>query len=190
MPSTSNVFYDVAQGAWYYDAVQYVTQSGLMTGGSDKQFAPNTILSRAQVVQILYALAGGPTVSASNDFADLNRGDWYADAVSWATANGVVSGMGKEMFGPNAPLTREQLALILYHYAQVAEYVPHQGSMAVQKFSDSASISGWALEAVQWAVNAGLISGTGGGMLDPDGTATRAQVAQIFMNFCQDNAIE
>lgn len=129
MPSTSNVFYDVAQGAWYYDAVQYVTQSGLMTGGSDKQFAPNTILSRAQVVQILYALAGGPTVSASNDFADLNRGDWYADAVSWATANGVVSGMGKGMFGPNAPLTREQLALILYHYAQVAEYVPHQGSM-------------------------------------------------------------
>lgn len=97
--------------------------------GSDKQFAPNTILSRAQVVQILYALAGGPTVSASNDFADLNRGDWYADAVSWATANGVVSGMGKGMFGPNAPLTREQLALILYHYAQVAEYVPHQGSM-------------------------------------------------------------
>ena len=94
------------------------------------------------------------------------------------------------MFGPNAPLTRELLALILYHYAQVAEYVPHQGSMAVQKFSDSASISGWALEAVQWAVNAGLISGTGGGMLDPDGTATRAQVAQIFMNFCQDNAIE
>ena len=190
MPSTSNVFYDVAQGAWYYDAVQYVTQRGLMTGVSDRQFAPNAILSRAQAVQILYALAGGPTVSASNDFVDVNRGDWYADAVSWATANGVVSGMGKEMFGPNAPLTREQLALILYHYAQVAEYVPHQGSMAVQKFSDSASISGWALEAVQWAVNAGLISGTGDGMLDPDGAATRAQVAQIFMNFCQDNAIE
>ena len=120
----------------------------------------------------------------------MNRGDWYADAVSWATANGVVSGMGKEMFGPNAPLTREQLALILYHYAQVAGYAPHQGGMAIQEFSDSASISGWALEAVQWAVNAGLISGTGGGMLDPDGTATRAQVAQIFMNFCQDNAIE
>ena len=190
MPSTSNVFYDVAQGAWYYDAVQYVTQRGLMTGVSDRQFAPNAILSRAQAVQILYALAGGPTVSASNDFVDVNRGDWYADAVAWATANGVVSGMGKGMFGPNAPLTREQLARILYHYAQVAEYVPHQGSMAVQKFSDSASISGWALEAVQWAVNAGLISGTGGGMLDPDGTATRAQVAQIFMNFCQDNAIE
>ena len=190
MPSTSNVFYDVAQGAWYYDAVQYVTQRGLMTGVSDRQFAPNAILSRAQAVQILYALAGGPTVSASNDFVDVNRGDWYADAVSWATANGVVSGMGKEMFGPNAPLTREQLALILYHYAQVAGYAPHQGGMAIQEFSDSASISGWALEAVQWAVNAGLISGTGGGMLDPDGTATRAQVAQIFMNFCQDNAIE
>lgn len=190
MPSTSNVFYDVAQGAWYYDAVQYVTQRGLMTGVSDRQFAPNAILSRAQAVQILYALAGGPTVSASNDFVDVNRGDWYADAVSWATANGVVSGMGKEMFGPNAPLTREQLALILYHYAQVAGYAPHQGGMAIQEFSDSASISGWALEAVQWAVNAGLISGTGDGMLDPDGTATRAQVAQIFMNFCQDNAIE
>ena len=190
MPSTSNVFYDVAQGAWYYDAVQYVTQRGLMTGVSDRQFAPNAILCRAQAVQILYALAGGPTVSASNDFVDVNRGDWYADAVSWATANGVVSGMGKEMFGPNAPLTREQLALILYHYAQVAGYAPHQGGMAIQEFSDSASISGWALEAVQWAVNAGLISGTGDGMLDPDGAATRAQVAQIFMNFCQDNAIE
>ena len=190
MPSTSNVFYDVAQGAWYYDAVQYVTQRGLMTGVSDRQFAPNAILSRAQAVQILYALAVGPTVSASNDFVDVNRGDWYADAVSWATANGVVSGMGKEMFGPNAPLTREQLALILYHYAQVAGYAPHQGGMAIQEFSDSASISGWALEAVQWAVNAGLISGTGDGMLDPDGAATRAQVAQIFMNFCQDNAIE
>ena len=189
MPSTSCGFYDVAQSAWYYNAVQYVAQRDLMTGVSDAQFAPNAILSRAQVVQILYVLAGRPAVSAFTDFADVNCGDWYADAVAWAAANGVVSGVSEGMFGPNDPLTREQLALILYRYAQMAGYNTTQGGIAVREFTDYTSISSWALEAVQWAVNAGLISSTGNRMLSPNGTATRAQVAQIFMNFCQDNAI-
>ena len=105
--------------------------------------------------------------------------------MSWAAASGVASGVGSGAFGPNDPLTREQLALILYRYAQNQGYDTTQGGMAVREFADYASISNWALEAVQWAVNAGLISGTGNGMLSPNGTATRAQVAVILMQFCQ-----
>ena len=189
--SAAPVFADVARSAWYYDAVTYAAQRGLMTGMSTGRFAPNDTLTRAQLVQILYALEGRPAVSSASAsaFTDVNSGAWYASAVNWAAASGVASGVGGGAFGPNDPLTREQLALILYRYAQNQGYDTTQGGMAVREFADYGSISSWASQAVTWAVNAGLLSGTGSGMLSPAGTATRAQVAQILMNFCQKNNI-
>ena len=189
-PSTSTaVFADVSYSDWYYDAVLYAASHDLMAGVSTGRFAPNDTLTRAQLVQILYALEGRPAVSSVSAFTDVASGAWYASAVNWAADSGVVSGVGNGAFGPNDPLTREQLALILYRYAQNQGYDTTQGGMAVREFADYSSISSWASQAVTWAVNAGLLSGTGGGMLSPAGTATRAQVAQILMNFCQKNNI-
>ena len=179
------VFSDVSSSAWYAEAVKYVSDNGLMTGVSNDSFAPNNVLTRAMVVQTLYAMADKPMVGSSEGFADVSSSDWFAKAVTWASANGIVSGYSSTQFAPNDPLTREQLALILFGYAQMMGYDTTQGGMAIREFSDYSSISSWALEAMNWAVNAGLISGKGNGVLDPAGTATRAEVAQILMNFCQ-----
>ena len=180
-----NVFSDVSSSAWYAEAVNYVYENGLMTGISSTQFAPNNTLTRAMVVQTLYAMANKPAVSGSENFTDVSSGDWFADAVTWASANGIVSGYNATQFAPNDPLTREQLALILYGYAQMRGYNTTQSGTSIQEFTDYGSISAWALEAMDWAVNAGLLSGKGNGVLDPTGTATRAEVAQILMNFSE-----
>lgn len=185
VPQTT--FMDVPASAWYYDAVEYVYENGLMSGVSSGWFAPNDTLTRAMVVQTLYAMEGRPS-AASAGFADVAPGDWYAGAVNWAAANGVVSGVSETSFAPNSALTREQLALILYRYAQYKGYDTTQGGMAIREFADYGSISSWAAEAMGWAVNAGLISGVGGNQIAPTGTATRAQVAQILMNFCENVA--
>lgn len=179
------VFSDVSSSAWYAEAVNYVYENGLMTGISSTQFAPNNTLTRAMVVQTLYAMANKPAVSGSENFTDVSSGDWFADAVTWASANGIVSGYNATQFAPNDPLTREQLALILYGYAQMRGYNTTQSGTSIQEFTDYGSISAWALEAMDWAVNAGLLSGKGNGVLDPTGTATRAEVAQILMNFSE-----
>lgn len=160
-----------------------------MTGVSTGRFAPDDALTRAQLVQILYALEGRPAVSSASAFTDVNSGAWYASAVNWAAASGVVSGVGNGAFGPNDPLAREQLALILYRYAQKQVYDTTQTGNRLQAFGDGSSASSWAAEAMGWAVENGLLSGTGNGHLSPSGTATRAQVAQILMNFCQKNNI-
>ena len=175
----------MSSSAWYAEAVNYVYENGLMTGISSTQFAPNNTLTRAMVVQTLYAMANKPAVSGSENFTDVSSGDWFADAVTWASANGIVSGYNATQFAPNDPLTREQLALILYGYAQMRGYNTTQSGTSIQKFTDYGSISAWALEAMDWAVNAGLLSGKGNGVLDPTGTATRAEVAQILMNFSE-----
>lgn len=180
-------FADVPASAWYYNAVEYVYENGLMSGVSGGRFAPDDTLTRAMLVQTLYAMEGRPA-AASAGFADVASGDWYASAVNWAAANGVVSGVSETGFGPNNALTREQLALILYRYAQYKGYDTTQGGMAIREFADYGSISSWAAEAMGWAVNAGLISGVGGNQIAPTGTATRAQVAQILMNFCENVA--
>ena len=181
-----NMFNDVSSSAWYADAVQYVYDNGLMTGVSGSSFAPNNTLTRAMVVQTLYAMAGKPEVSGSESFADVASNDWFADAVTWASANGIVNGYSAAQFAPGDPVTREQLALILYGYAQIRGYNTTQGGMSIREFSDYGAISDWALEAMDWAVNAGLLSGKGNGVLDPAGTATRAEVAQILMNFSEN----
>ena len=184
VPQTT--FADVPASAWYYDAVEYVYENGLMSGVSGGRFAPNDTLTRAMLVQTLYAMEGRPA-AASAGFADVASGDWYASAVNWAAANGVVSGVSETGFGPNNALTREQLALILYRFAQYKGY-DVTGTSDLTAYADGSSVSGWAAEAMSWAVNAGLISGVGGNQIAPTGTATRAQVAQILMNFCENVA--
>lgn len=184
VPQTT--FADVPASAWYYDAVEYVYENGLMSGVSSGWFAPNDTLTRAMLVQTLYAMEGRPA-AASAGFADVASGDWYASAVNWAAANGVVSGVSETGFGPNNALTREQLALILYRFAQYKGY-DVTGTSDLAAYADGSSVSGWAAEAMSWAVNAGLISGVGSNQIAPTGTATRAQVAQILMNFCENVA--
>lgn len=184
VPQTT--FADVPASAWYYNAVEYVYENGLMSGVSGGRFAPDDTLTRAMLVQTLYAMEGRPA-AASAGFADVASGDWYASAVNWAAANGVVSGVSETGFGPNNALTREQLALILYRFAQYKGY-DVTGTSDLTAYADGSSVSGWAAEAMGWAVNAGLISGVGGNQIAPTGTATRAQVAQILMNFCENVA--
>lgn len=184
VPQTT--FMDVPASAWYCDAVEYVYENGLMSGVSGGRFAPNDTLTRAMLVQTLYAMEGRPA-AASAGFADVASGDWYASAVNWAAANGVVSGVSETGFGPNNALTREQLALILYRFAQYKGY-DVTGTSDLAAYADGSSVSGWAAEAMGWAVDAGLISGVGGNQIAPTGTASRAQVAQILMNFCENVA--
>ena len=176
-------FTDVSSGEWYYDAVAYVYEKGLMDGTSAVTFDPGAVLTRAMTAQGLWNLAGSPAAPGGAGFTDVAADAWYAGAVNWAAARGIVKGYDTGAFGPEDSVTREQLAAILYRYAQAKGYDTTQGGMAVREFSDSASISDWAQEAMAWAVNAQVLSGKGNGVLDPQGTATRAEVAQMLMNF-------
>lgn len=176
-------FTDVQAGAWYADAVKYVFDQGLMNGMSAQEFGPDGQVTRGQVVTILWRLAGSPTVSGKA-FPDVSASAWYADAVAWASANGVVSGYENGGFGPGDPVTREQLAAILYRYAQLSGKDTDQ-TADLSGYTDSVTISAWAPQALKWAVGSGLISGTGTHTLSPRGTATRAQIAVILQNFCK-----
>ena len=170
-------FTDVAEGDWYYDAVAYCWENGIMDGTSGTAFAPNMILTRAMMAQVLYNLADG-TASTAAGFPDVAASAWYADAVNWAAANGYVTGYDNGSYGPEDNLTREQLAVILYRYA---------GSPApagsLDGFADAASASAYAVDALRWAVGEGLLTGKDGGRLDPTGTASRAELAQILARF-------
>ena len=174
-------FDDVAKSAWYYKAVEYVAENGIMSGVSAREFAPNAGFSRAMLAQTLYAMSGKPDVKAEGTFSDVAANAWYADAVNWAAKKGYVSGIGDGKFAPDTSVTREQLALILYRYAGS----PDVSGMAQKEFADSSSVSAYAVDAIRWAVHEGLISGMENNTLAPQGTATRAQVAQILMNFHQ-----
>ena len=178
-------FTDVTSGDWFYDAVAYVYDKGMMEGTTDTTFAPAMKLTRSMIAQVLYNLEERPEAPGAAGFPDVAAGAWYADAVNWAAARGIVKGYDTGAFGPEDSVTREQLAAILYRYAQVKGYDTTRGGMAVREFSDSASISDWAQEAMAWAVNAQVLSGKGNGVLDPQGTATRAEVAQMLMNFVE-----
>lgn len=174
-------FDDVAKSAWYYKAVEYVAENGIMSGVSAREFAPNAGFSRAMLAQTLYAMSGKPAVKAESIFADVAANAWYADAVNWAAEKGYVSGVGDGKFVPDASVTREQMALILYRYAGS----PDASGMVLREFADGDSVSAYAVDAIRWAVHEGLISGMENNTLAPQGTATRAQVAQILMNFHQ-----
>ena len=176
-------FTDVKAGAWYADAVKYVFDQGLMSGMSAQEFGPDGQVTRGQVVTILWRLAGSPTVSGKT-FTDVSADAWYADAVAWASTNGVVSGYESGLFGPEDQVTREQLAAILYRYAQLSGKDTDQ-TADLSGYTDSVTISAWAPQALKWAVGSGLISGTGTHTLSPRGTATRAQIAVILQNYCK-----
>ena len=180
-------FTDVVAGTWYYGAAAYAYNNGLFAGMTPTTFAPNATMTRAMLVSVLWRLAGEPAPKAPNTFVDVPDGAWYTDAVTWAAENGVVSGIGGSRFDPSGFVTREQTAEILYNYAHSKGYdVSARADLTA--FPDAGSVSGWAEEALSWANAAGLINGTvrdGQTILDPQGSASRAQVAMIFMNYVE-----
>lgn len=177
-------FADVAKGIWYYDAVQFVYENKLMAGTGETTFGPDAAISRGMIVTILHRLAGSPDVGTS-DFTDVPANQYYSDAVAWAAANGVVSGYGDGRFGPNDPITREQMALILQGYARLeGKDVSARTDLSV--YTDVGAVSNYALEAMRWARAVGLINGTSDTTLTPRGTATRAQAAVILRGFCEN----
>ena len=179
-------FADVADGAWYADAVQYVYENGMMNGISDTQFGPDGTTTRAMIVTILHRLENEPAAAAS-DFTDVAAGSYYADAVAWAAENGIVNGISDSSFAPDNAITREQLATILYRYAQFKGYDVTADS-SLDAYTDASQISSYAETAMQWASGEGLINGVTATTLDPQGSATRAQVATILMRFVENIA--
>lgn len=175
-------FVDVTEDKWYYDAVAYVYQQGIMVGMSETTFEPNTTVNRAQVVQMLYNLEGQPQVSGDSGFSDIRDDQWYAKAVAWASANDVVAGYEDGTFRPTRAVTREEFAQILYNYAKFKGY-GLSASADLGKFPDSGQVSSWAETALGWANGNGLINGHDDGRLDPKGSTIRAQAASILMNF-------
>lgn len=177
-------FTDVKTADWYYDAVQYVYEKGMMTGTGATTFSPNNTTSRGMIVTILHRLDGTPSATGAA-FTDVPAGQWYTDAVAWASANEIVGGYGDGKFGPDDPITREQMATILYRYSRYKGYdTTVSGSLS--GFPDAAKTSSYAADAMGWAVGTGLIAGMDDGTLAPQGSATRAQAATIFMRYCEN----
>ena len=177
-------FTDVKTGDWFYEAVQYVYDKGMMTGVSADRFAPASTTTRGMIVTILYRLENEPAVSGGSAFTDVESGAWYADAVAWAAANDIVNGTSATTFAPNSPITREQMAAILYRYAAYKGYDVSQKA-DLSGYTDAASISGYAKDALAWANAQKLITGVTDTTLNPQGSATRAQVATILMRLCE-----
>lgn len=175
-------FTDVKKTDWFYEAVQYVYENGMMSGTGKTTFSPDTTTTRGMIVTILHRMEGSPTV-VGETFTDAADGQYYSDAVSWASANGIVSGYGNGKFGPDNPITREQMAAILYRYAQYKGYDVSQ-SADLSKYTDAEQVSSYAKTAIAWANAEGLINGVTWTTLVPQGNATRAQVATILMRFC------
>lgn len=179
-------FNDVSANDWFASAVDYVTGKGMMNGTADNTFFPKANTTRGMVVTVLYRLENQPSTSAAS-FTDVASGAYYANAVAWANANGIVSGYGSGKFGPNDKVTREQLAAILYRYAQYKKYDVSVGEDTnILSYDDAQSISSYAIPAIQWACGAGVVTGKSGSKLDPKGNATRAEVAAMLMRFCEN----
>ncbi|MEI3310906.1 MAG: S-layer homology domain-containing protein [Evtepia gabavorous] len=183
-PVPTEPFADVSRGDWFYEAVQYVYDKGMMTGVSADRFAPASTTTRGMIVTILYRLENEPAVSGGSAFTDVENGAWYADAVAWAAANDIVNGTSATTFAPNSPITREQMAAILYRYAAYKGYDVSQKA-DLSGYTDAASISGYAKDALAWANAQKLITGVTDTTLNPQGSATRAQVATILMRLCE-----
>ena len=179
-------FVDVKLGSWYYNSIVYAVSNGLMNGVGDSKFEPEEGMTRAMLVTVLWRYEGSPKQRPST-FSDVRRGQWYSEAVSWAAKNGIVTGVGDNKFEPDTQITREQIATILYRYAQKKRAdTSARGSLSA--FPDNGKVNGWAKTALQWCVGEGLIGGTnenGKVYLDPQGAATRAQVATILMRYIE-----
>lgn len=179
-------FTDVHSGDWFYSAVQYVVNAELMTGTTATAFEPETAMSRAMFVTVLYRLAGSPEVTGTSAFSDVEIGKWYSEAVLWATQTGVVTGYDSKTFGTNDALSKEQLLAMLYRYASNKGYDVSTGQKAeLQAFSDASVISSYAVTAYKWAYGASIVGGSSATTLDPLGVASRAVCARIMMGFME-----
>ena len=177
-------FSDVADKDWFADAVKYVADKGMMNGTSKTTFGPNDSTTRGMIVTVLYRLENEPSAAAAS-FTDVVSGQYYTDAVAWANANGIVTGYGNGKFGPNDVVTREQLAAILYRYAQYKKYDVSVGEDTnILSYADVQSVSAYAIPAMQWAGGAGIVNGSNG-KLNPQNNATRAEVATMLMRYCE-----
>ena len=177
-------FTDVSEEAWYYDNVFYVYEHDLMNGTTETTFAPNEMLTRAMFATILYRAHGEPEVEYEAIFPDVPDDTWYTDGVIWAYQNNIVKGYDNGKFGTDDNISREQLAVMMYRYANFMEYnVTAEGDLTV--FDDVDSISSWAEDAMAWAVGCGIINGKKENFLDPAGEATRAECAAIIMRFIE-----
>ena len=188
----TEVFTDVNKGDWFVKAVQFVYDEQIMSGTSATTFTPNGNLTRGQFVTVLYNLAGKPTVKFKNEFSDVKENDYFASAVMWAYKNGITSGVGGGAFGPNLTITREQMAVMLYKYSNLIGYNTKIDKKVLDKYPDKKLVDSWALEGMQWAVTNKVINGksTGtGSILDPLGKASRAECAQVILNF-NDNVVK
>lgn len=186
--AVKNPFADVNAGDWFYQDVLFSYEKGLMSGMDAAAFAPYANTTRAQIAVIFYRMEGSPAVEGENSFTDVVRDSgtaWFYDAVTWAQQNGIMGGYSNSSFAPNDPITREQLAAIFYRYAQYKGYDTTQGGMAIREFDDYESISDYAMSAMAWAVNTGLVKGDSN-LLYPKGTATRAEIAALFHRFAEN----
>lgn len=178
---TSVPFNDVSYGDWYYDAVQFVYSRGIMDGVDYYKFAPNGTITRGMIVTMLWRMAGEPFEMPVTSFTDVEIGRYYTTAVAWACRNGIADGMGESTFGPNDAITREELVTLMYRYAQ---YFGHSCiGTSIEGFADAGSVSSYAYNAMCWAYKAGVVTGTTGSRLNPQGTASRAEAAQMIMSF-------
>ena len=180
-------FVDVAENDWFYDSVRYVYDNGLMEGTSATTFAPTLTTTRSMVTTILWRAEGQPQTDNTVSYPDVEADTWYTEAICWGTEEGIVKGYGDGNFGPNDLITREQFATILYRYAQYKGY-DVSASDDLSAFPDADQTGSWAVDAVKWAVGSGLLNGKDGGLLDPLGVASRAEVATILMRFMENIA--
>ena len=179
-------FDDVRRGDWFYDDAAYVYANGLMSGTSAYRFSPDLSTTRAMIVTILWRLEGEPVVNFAMRFADVSPDKWYGEAIRWAAASGIVNGYSETAFGPNDNITREQLAAMLYRYAQYKKADVSVGEDTnILSFDDAFDVSGYAVSAMQWACGAGVMQGANGKLL-PTAEATRAQTAAMLHRFCED----
>ena len=184
-PNTgANPFTDVSEKDWFYGDVMFVYENGLMLGTSKTLFSPHGTATRGMMATILWRMEGSPAPKGKNSFTDVEAGKWYADAITWTAENGIFAGYGKDKFGPDDPITREQLAAIFYRYADYKGYdLTVKGNL--DKFKDADKITDYAKTAMQWAVGSGLVKGKSGNLLDPQGTATRAEIAAMLHRFIE-----
>ena len=180
----ANPFTDVSEKDWFYGDVMFVYENGLMLGTSKTLFSPHGTATRGMMATILWRMEGSPIPKGKNSFTDVEAGKWYADAITWTAENGIFAGYGKDKFGPDDPITREQLAAIFYRYADYKGYdLTVKGNL--DKFKDADKITDYAKTAMQWAVGSGLVKGKSGNLLDPQGTATRAEIAAMLHRFIE-----
>ncbi|MGX8719474.1 MAG: S-layer homology domain-containing protein [Eubacteriales bacterium] len=184
-----SAFTDLNKSSWYHDGVHWALESNVMHGYGNGKFGPGDVTSRAMMAQILWNMEGKPVVNYAMSYTDVDGEAWYAEAVRWATAQGIMTGYGHSKFGPNDDMTREQLVTIMYRYAQMKKAdVSISEDTNILSYDDAFDVSEWAIPAMQWAVGDGIVKGTSASTLSPKNNASRSEIATIVMRYCEKNA--